>query len=207
MWVRDNRDVLLAGMRAVLAQPEPPRISLKNSCKECIYYSQMCSLGAPEHPVCELGGNHSGLFAALEAAGVADVRDVPEDFPGLADGHRLVLEAVRTGELALDTQGFSELSEDMVFPLWFLDFETYMFGVPVYAGTRPWQQIPFQWSLHVQEQDGSVRHAEFLKADGSDPRRDFARSTHRGGGSVGVGGGLQQRHGIHAAAGAGARSA
>jgi hypothetical protein len=184
-WVRDNRDGLLAGMRAILAQPEPPRTPLKNSCKECIYFGQVCSLDAPGHPVCELGGNHNGLFAALDAAGVADVRDVPEDFPGLADGHRLVLEAVRTGELALDSQGFSDLAEELVFPLWYMDFETYMPGLPMFAGTRPWQQIPFQWSLHVQEQDGSVRHAEFLKVDGLDPRRAFAEALIQAVGDTG----------------------
>jgi hypothetical protein len=175
-WVRDNRDGLLQGMRATLAQAEPPLVSLKNSCKDCVYYSQVCSLGAPQHPVCELGGNHIGLFAALDAAGVADIRDVPGDFPGLADGHLLVLQAVRTGELALDSQEFLDLAQELVFPLWFMDFETYMPGLPIFAGTRPWQQIPFQWSLHVQEADDSVRHAEFIEADGSDPRRAFAEA-------------------------------
>jgi hypothetical protein len=51
-----------------------------------------------------------------------------------------------------------------------------MLGLPILAGTRPWQQIPFQWSLHVQDRDGSVRHTEFLKADGTDPRRTFAEA-------------------------------
>ena len=141
-----------------------------------MYYNQVCSVGAPEHPVCELGGNHNGLFAALAAAGVADLRDVPEDFPGLADGHLLVLEAVRTGDLALDGQEFLGLAEELVFPLWYVDFETYMPGLPIFAGMRPWQQMPFQWSLHVQGEDGAVRHEEFLKADGCDPRRDFAEA-------------------------------
>jgi hypothetical protein len=86
------------------------------------------------------------------------------------------LQAVRSGELALDHEGFLSLAEELVFPLWFMDFETYMPGLPIFAGTRPWQQIPFQWSLHVQEADGEVRHDEFLKADGSDPRRAFAEA-------------------------------
>jgi hypothetical protein len=175
-WVRDKRDGQLDAMRDSLAQPEPPPVPPSYSCKECVYYRQACAPGAPLHPVFELGNNRNGLFAALEAAGVHDVRDVPDDFPGLADGHRLVLEAVRTGDLALDSEGFRGLAEELVFPLWFLDFETYMPGLPLYAGTRPWQQITFQWSLHVQEEDGSVRHAEFLKADGSDPRRAFSEA-------------------------------
>ncbi len=133
-------------------------------------------MGAPAHPVCELGSDRNGLLDALQEAGMEDIRDVPDDFPGLADGHRLVLQAVRSGEVSLDDEAFDRLAEELVYPLWFMDFETYMPGLPIFSGTRPWQQIPFQWSLHVQEVDGSVRHAEFLKADGCDPRREFAQA-------------------------------
>ena len=176
VWVAEKREQHLETMRADLAQADPPRVPLKYACRECVYYRQACAPGAPPHPVCELGGNHGSLLASLSAAGIEDLHDVPEDFPGLADGHRLVLEAVRTGELALDSESFRNLAEELVFPLWFLDFETYMPGRPIHAGMRPWQQIPFQWSLHVQGEDGSVRHSEFLKADGSDPRRAFAEA-------------------------------
>jgi hypothetical protein len=175
-WVRENRDGLLEAMRADLAQAEPPRVPLRSACKDCVYYRQACAPGAPVHPVFELGNLRNGLSAALKAAGIEDLQDVPEDFPGLADGHRLVLEAVRTGELALDVESFHGLAEELVYPLWFIDFETYMPGLPIYVGMRPWQQIPFQWSLHVHGDDGLVRHEEFLKADGSDPRRAFAEA-------------------------------
>jgi hypothetical protein len=175
-WVRDSRDALLGSMSNALAQPQAPDVPLTNACKDCVYYNQVCSVGAPAHPVGELGGGKNGLVAALHAAGVLDLRDVPEDFPGLGEGHLLMLEAVRSGELAVDLEGFRELSADLEFPLWFMDFETYMPGLPIFAGTRPWQQLPFQWSLHIQERDGSMRHEEFLEADGSDPRRAFAET-------------------------------
>lgn len=175
-WVRANREPLLLAMQSDLAQPEPPKVPIRYGCRDCVYYRQACAPAAPEHPVFELGNLRGGLAEALAAAGLEDVRDVPDDFPGLADGHRLVLESVRTGGLALDSTTFQAFLRELVYPLWFLDFETYMPGLPIFAGMRPWQQIPFQWSLHVQEEDGSVRHEEFLKADGSDPRRAFAEA-------------------------------
>ena len=185
-WVRDERVGLLEAMQRDLARPEPPVVTLRNACKECVYYNQVCELGAPEFPVYELGNLRGSLPSALGAAGIEDLREVPEDFPGLSDSHLLVLEAVRTGELALDQTSFDELAEELVYPLWFVDFETYMVGLPILAGTRTWQQIPFQWSLHVQEEEGgSVRHEEFLKADGSDPRREFAESLIQAVGPVG----------------------
>jgi hypothetical protein len=61
-------------------------------------------------------------------------------------------------------------------PRWYMDFETIDFVVPEWAGTRPYQQIPFQWSCHVETEDGSLRHCGFLADDAVDPRRAFAES-------------------------------
>ena len=61
------------------------------------------------------------------------------------------------------------------FPLYFLDFETMQPAVPRYIGTRPYQQIPFQYSLHVLDREGGeLRHKEFLAESGPDPRRALA---------------------------------
>ena len=57
------------------------------------------------------------------------------------------------------------------YPASFLDFETFMPALPRYPGTRPYQTIPFQWSLHVQDAGGGrLYHREFLNEDGADPR-------------------------------------
>jgi hypothetical protein len=62
------------------------------------------------------------------------------------------------------------------YPVHFLDFETFNPALPLYAGTRPYQVIPFQWSSHTMSGDGVVRHDEFLHSGNVDPREDFARS-------------------------------
>ena len=56
------------------------------------------------------------------------------------------------------------------FPAAFLDFETLSLAVPIYAGTSPYQMIPFQWSLHVRDSDGGLRHSAFLDDGLDDPR-------------------------------------
>ena len=61
------------------------------------------------------------------------------------------------------------------FPLYFLDFETMQLPVPKYPGTVPYQQIPFQYSLHYFEREGGeLKHREFLAESGPDPRRALA---------------------------------
>ncbi len=55
-------------------------------------------------------------------------------------------------------------------PLWMLDFETCATAVPLFDGTRPYQQVPFQFSLHKVAEDGTVQHVEYLWEEDTDPR-------------------------------------
>jgi Domain of unknown function(DUF2779) len=54
--------------------------------------------------------------------------------------------------------------------------EAMMPPIPLYEGTRPYQTIPFQWSLHAATEDGVLHHREFLADGDSDPRRRFAET-------------------------------
>jgi hypothetical protein len=65
-------------------------------------------------------------------------------------------------------------------PTCYLDFEAMMPPIPLYEGTRPYQTIPFQWSLHASDSNGVLRHREFLAKGNSDPRRRFAETLIEG---------------------------
>lgn len=62
---------------------------------------------------------------------------------------------------------------EITFPVGFLDFETVSPAIPLYPGTRPYQRIPFQWSLHILDSSGKLTHDEFLNDDAKDPRERF----------------------------------
>ena len=62
------------------------------------------------------------------------------------------------------------------YPRYYLDFETVQFAVPVWAGTSPFQQVVFQWSCHVEERIGELRHHEFLDISGEVPVRRAAEA-------------------------------
>ena len=66
--------------------------------------------------------------------------------------------------------------EGIRLPAAFLDFETVNPAIPVYEGTRPYEVIPFQWSLHTLDSRGHVDHRWFLNDDGDDPRERLASS-------------------------------
>jgi hypothetical protein len=61
-------------------------------------------------------------------------------------------------------------------PRFYLDFETIGFAVPVWTGTRPYEQLPFQWSCHAEDVAGAVAHTEFLDLSGEPPMRACAES-------------------------------
>ena len=57
------------------------------------------------------------------------------------------------------------------YPRYYLDFETIGPAIPVWAGTRPYETLPFQWSIHIEEAPGEIRHEEFLDVSGEPPMR------------------------------------
>ena len=77
----------------------------------------------------------------------------------------------------VDIKGIKKFLNTLTYPLYFLDFETMQPVIPEIVGTRPYQQIPFQYSLHyIENENGEVQHKEFLAESGTDPRRAIAES-------------------------------
>ena len=80
----------------------------------------------------------------------------------------------------IDKAGIRNFLNTLSYPIYFLDFETMQQPIPQYPGTKPYQQIPFQYSLHYIEQPGGeLKHTEFLAESGTDPRRAIAESLCR----------------------------
>jgi hypothetical protein len=109
----------------------------------------------------------------LSQLGVERIGDIPWNFP-LSRAQRRVCEVVR-GE----SPRFSETLAGALCtsgpPALYLDFEAMNPAVPLYPGTRPYQRIPFQWSLHRVHGPGVLRHAGFLaRPEAGDPRRHLA---------------------------------
>ncbi len=75
----------------------------------------------------------------------------------------------------VDKAGIGAFLDKLSYPLYFLDFETVRSIIPEYIGTKPYEQIPFQYSLHyIEKEGGELKHKEFLAESGKDPRRAIA---------------------------------
>jgi hypothetical protein len=107
--------------------------------------------------------------------GVQSIHDIPEDFP-LRERLRIACTSVQTSTPWYSAELSKEL-ETLHYPLYFMDFETVNPAIPRYIGMRPFDQLPFQWSVHIQRQPRSeLEHYEFLANSDADPRRDFIAS-------------------------------
>jgi hypothetical protein len=103
------------------------------------------------------------------------IHDIPEDFL-LTERQRRACTSVQEGEPWFSAELGKELGA-LKYPLYFVDFESVNPAIPRYQGMRPYDQLPFQWSVHVQRQPGAEpQHYEFLATDSGDPRRGFISS-------------------------------
>ena len=75
----------------------------------------------------------------------------------------------------IEKDKIKEFLNTLTHPLYFLDFETFQMPIPEYDGISPYEQVPFQYSLHYIE-DKELKHKEFLSQVGIDPRRSLAES-------------------------------
>ena len=78
-------------------------------------------------------------------------------------------------EIFVDKENIRKFIDTLTYPIYHLDFETFQQAIPQSKGISPYQQIPFQYSLHIEHEDGHLEHREFLGADGVDPRYELAK--------------------------------
>ena len=165
--------VVLEGFRAMLAGPEP-EVRIGSCCSKpygCDF-SAYCHAGlAGEHPVTDLPRLGEDALHALLELGVTCIREIPDDFRMLSPAQAKVVRVVKSGLPYVDVPGLARDLASLTWPVYHLDFETVNPALPLWPGTRPYQTIPFQYSVHVHHEDGSHEHREYLHVTTDDPRR------------------------------------
>jgi len=161
----------------VLTMPQPPDIAPGRHCTDpvtCEFYD-CCNPPLPDDHILLLPRIHASEVSKLVALGIESVHHIPEGYP-LTGRLRRACTSVQTGTPWFSPELQNEL-RGLEYPLYFMDVETMNPCIPRFAGTRPYDHIPFQWSVHVQRQPGAaLEHLEFLATDTNDPRLAFMSS-------------------------------
>lgn len=137
-----------------------------------------CWADMPQHPVTGLyriGARSDDLLKL----GVTAIADIPAHFK-LNDKQAIQKSCVECGQPHVESGEISKFLSSLEFPHQYLDFETFATAVPMFDGTRPYQNIPFQYSLHTIAAPGAeAGHRYFLYQGNADPRPEFISALKR----------------------------
>lgn len=167
-----------ARAKAYLAQKIEPEMQIGEQCSnpyDCVYW-QYCAKDMPSPSVFDLYRMTGKKAWEYYRNGIVTFVDAIQEKIPLNDKQRRQIDfEVLQLPTHVDRLGIKSFLETLWYPLYFLDFETYQTCIPLYEGMKPYQQIPFQYSLHSLEYDGAtLEHKEFLADENSDPRREIA---------------------------------
>ena len=138
---------------------------------ECAFF-KYCSSHLPENNVFDIANMHLKTKVEYYKKGIYSFEDLSKE--KLKDDYNMQIEyELYDKEDYVNKEKIKEFLNSLTMPLYFLDFETFQMPVPLYDGIKPFDKIPFQYSLHYIE-DGQLYHKEFLSEAGIDPRRKLA---------------------------------
>ena len=138
-------------------------------------YKHYCWSDIPSYSVFDVCHRNKTAEKIVDQINSYKIEDIKiEDFPkGLKT---IDVECYQENKTHIDQPKIKEWLNELQYPLFFLDYETFQSAVPIFNGTRPYQQIPFQFSLHIQETpDSEPKHFEFLHQERSDPRGELVK--------------------------------
>jgi hypothetical protein len=163
---------------SILNQPKAPNFPMGPQCTDpvtCEFYDR-CNPPRPNDHVGYLPRIHASAVEELQEMGIESICDIPDGYP-LNERQRRAAICVQTCEPWYDNAELKKELANLKHPLYFMDFETVNPAIPRFVGMRPYDQLPFQWSVHLRKEPGAaLEHHEFLATDMNDPRREFITS-------------------------------
>lgn len=175
-----NVDALLKDAEDLLANAQEPAIDISINCfapYKCGFW-KYCSQHLPKPSVFDLYRlNKTKAFECYQQ-GVVTFEDYERTGWYFSDKiNRQVEFNLHDKGVFADKDGIKAFLDTLSYPLYFLDFETMQPILPLYEGTHPYQQLPFQYSLHyIESEGGQLKHKEFLAVSGENPLRVIAES-------------------------------
>lgn len=163
--VKEEKEEVQNAIKVALEMLDRDEVSLKGC--DCVYKShgQWCDMFATFNPqVPDYSVHHivqGKKLLQLVDDGILDIHDIPEDFE-LTDIQQGKVTLQRLGKPLIDVSAIRETLSALTFPLYFLDYETYASPIPLLDGYKTNQNLVFQMSLHILQEDGTLEHFEYL---------------------------------------------
>jgi predicted RecB family nuclease len=165
---------VLEELRETIEEKAPPTVDIGKHClkpRDCPFKAH-CWNHIPEISVFNVPNNRKKWKNYYD--GKIDLKELePSDYNPIQGR---MIECTVDNENFFDVKAIQKEISSWEYPLIYFDFESYNPAIPCYPGTSPFQQIPFQFSCHTEEQDGNLSHSEYLHEDASDPREPLIKA-------------------------------
>ncbi len=163
----------VGGLLKILKQDTEPDIEPGDQCHDNPYdceYIGHCDETRPEFSVYNVFKKSKAKLELLLGKDIVNVEDVPDDFK-MTKLQSIAVDCHKNNKAYKDNSKIREFLDTLVYPLYYFDFETIWPAIPLFDRSSPYQQIPFQFSLHVQKKKGgNLKHIEYLHTGTDDPR-------------------------------------
>ncbi len=174
----DDVDEMIPYLKDYISRDDEPDFDIGVHCKnpyECGYRG-WCWRHVPKPSVFDLNRMPIRKVLGFYEEGIESIEDAVEAGIQLNNRQNAQAKVEMQGlDGIVDVAALRRFLDDLSFPLYFLDFETFQPAIPLFDGTKPYQQIPTQYSLHVLKSPNSeLEHYEYLAEAGTDPRRSVA---------------------------------
>lgn len=133
-----------------------------------------CWSHIPEYSIFDISRLKSDKKFELYNQGIVNFTQIP-DISNFSTAQQIQIESELTNKTIINKETIKEFVDNLSYPIYYLDFETFQQAIPQWKGIVPFMQIPFQYSIHVENEDGELEHKEFLAKDGFDPRYELAK--------------------------------
>ncbi|MCK5594048.1 MAG: DUF2779 domain-containing protein [Candidatus Aenigmarchaeota archaeon] len=153
----------------IISMDTPPESCISKDCNKpySCPLKPDCWKTLPENNVLQL--TNWRVYWQLLDAGIKDIKDVPVGTK-LTAKDEILMTAVNNGTPVVIKDKIKTFLDSLNYPLYHFDFETFDTAVPIFDRSRPYQKMAFQYSLHIEAEDGTTQHKEFLADGGCDPR-------------------------------------
>lgn len=133
-----------------------------------------CWKHIPEYSIFDISRLKTDTKISLYKEGIVNFTDIT-NIADFSISQQIQINSELQNREIINKEAIKEFVNGLSYPLYHLDFETFQQAIPEYKGISPFMQIPFQYSLHVENKNGDLEHYEFLAKDGADPRYELAK--------------------------------
>ena len=169
-------------MFKIISSEKPPKAGLlinkliKEGNHDC--FTENCIDDLPEnHVFCLYRGGK--LSCELFENGIIHIKDIPLHIK-LNGKQNIQRECEIKKKIYTDKEEIKKFLATLKYPVYYLDFETFSTAIPMFDGLKPYSQVPFQFSLHIEKKAGNKpEHRAFLYNGNGDPREEFANELKK----------------------------